>query len=285
MLETCPHCQSQVLYVNETCPRCGKPRTQPPPVPPRQTPQQPQSSSQQVESVAPVFAGVLLIFAGLASIAVGSADPSNPSPSALLVCASAILGGVLSITGRRTPALICATLVLVATGLFALVALNRSGGGPIPELSLLAALIHGGAGFLLALWARWNLRAKDMWMGSSPVLPRPSPAPQSQAIPASQPAVSEILQGSRYTVSVYGRYCELEENAVVTASQGDGTSIRVVLARDEASTVSSLSSDSLASFKCPWCSRQYLLKVARRNLVFRCVACNKQVLACVTEKQ
>jgi len=106
---------------------------------------------------------------------------------------------------------------LVATGLFALVALNRSGGGHIPELALVAALIHGGAGFLLALWARWNLRAKEVWVDSLPALPSPISAPQSQPKPALQPAVSEIQDGNRYTVSAYGRYVELEENAVVTA--------------------------------------------------------------------
>ena len=95
--------------------------------------------------------------------------------------------------------------------------LRAAAGGPAHAISLALPLAHGDAGFLLALWARWNLRAKEVWVDSLPALPSPISAPQSQPKPALQPAVSEIQDGNRYTVSAYGRYVELEENAVVTA--------------------------------------------------------------------
>ena len=163
MLERCPHCDSNVLFVTDICPTCqadkrasvdaaAKTKRQ------QESTQRSLATPVKVQPVSPIFAGVLLLVAGLAFL---GPDPTNPSPFAIAVFLLGLVAAVLSFTRSYQAAEVCAGIFLASTllsaGYFFMAA---SQDRDMDILILVPVWFRGGARFLLAAWGAYNLRAR-----------------------------------------------------------------------------------------------------------------------------
>lgn len=175
---------------------------------------------------------------------------------------------------------------------------------------LIGAVIIGGIGYMigqarafqLKLQAQVALCQVQIEENTRQLQITPSSKPQANPIGVSQPAkpqaqrnadlqygtpVSEEQLPSKSTrsqIEVIKRFSDLAENAMIDDNQKPDQSI------DQAATLkvvrtegeSAESSESIHSFRCPWCSQSYEVNTNGGNVVFRCIKCQKQILIAIS---